>query len=182
MKKRITWFVLVFCLMAVEIPLTGWAKEEDFKRVDITPKENGEVFDGKGPFGLGIILGEPSGITGKLWLTEGNALQMTASWSLNHDSFIVIGDYTYSFWYIIRSADAVAFPLYVGFGGALGIGGKEHPWDKSDPKLALRIPLGLAVAFRRAPVEIFLEVAPAILVIPEVEGDVMGGIGARFYF
>jgi hypothetical protein len=32
-------------------------------------------------FGLGIIIGEPTGVSGKLWLSGDNALDMAAAWS-----------------------------------------------------------------------------------------------------
>jgi hypothetical protein len=33
-------------------------------------------------FGIGIIAGEPTGLSGKLWLGGNNALDMAAAWSL----------------------------------------------------------------------------------------------------
>jgi hypothetical protein len=45
-----------------------------------------------------------------------------------------------------------------------------------------RIPFGLSLDFRRAPIQIFGEITFSLLVVPDVHGDIGGAIGFRYYF
>jgi len=46
----------------------------------------------------------------------------------------------------------------------------------------IRVPLGLSWALTSAPLEIFVELAPGVSFIPEVDAEFTGGIGARYRF
>jgi hypothetical protein len=65
-------------------------------------------------------------------------------------------------------------PLYFGIGGRAIL--------KNDPVLGVRIPVGLAYMFESAPLDIFMEVAPILNVIPSTDFDAGGGLGMRFWF
>ena len=65
-------------------------------------------------------------------------------------------------------------PLYFGIGGRALL--------KNDPVLGVRIPVGLAYIFESAPLDIFMEIAPILNVIPSTDFDVGGGLGIRFWF
>lgn len=143
--------------------------------------------DGPYGFGIGVVAGDPSGLSfgyrpGDEWM-----LQAAAGWSLVNDRLHLNVDYLYNIT-ILQAPDAggVSFPVYVGVGGRLRLGDDwDDDWDNDgwdDEGVGLRVPIGIAVLPDRAPFDVFLEIAPAIILIPETEGEVDGGIGARFYF
>jgi len=143
------------------------------------------------PFGLGIILGEPSGITGKYWMDRRTAIDTTLSFSFD-DYFLMYADYLYHFPAAFgRSSEFISqLNPYVGGGLELLIqtkdtGFKDRTYFRSDQGsagLAIRIPLGIEWRPANPPLGVFAEIAPGVGVIPATYGYVQGGVGIRFYF
>jgi hypothetical protein len=142
-----------------------------------------------GPFGLGIILGEPTGLTGKVWFdrTE-HALQFHLAWDFTDEGFAIFLDYLFHLYPWRSPGSGFELPLYVGIGGKLVFNTHRHYYSRwrdhhhGDVGFGIRVPVGLAMLFKRAPVEIFLEIAVGVRLIPETRGDIDGGIGVRYYF
>jgi hypothetical protein len=125
-------------------------------------------------FGLGIILGEPTGVSAKLWTSNENALDFAAAWSFQGDGHLLLqADYV---WHMFRliSVSSGKLPFYVGIGGRVVL--------SDDPLFGVRVPLGLDYMFADAPVDIFLELVPILDLAPETDFDFGGGIGARYWF
>ena len=135
-------------------------------------------------FGLGIILGEPTGLTGKVFLHENHALDFIAAYDITDEGFVGTIDYHFLFDPWPFRLSAAEMPLYVGIGGKVAVFGegerKHH--EHEDVGVGIRIPIGLTFLFNRVPIEVFLEIAPGIRVFPATDADVDGGVGARFYF
>lgn len=127
-----------------------------------------------GPFGIGGVIGEPTGITAKIYAAENIAFDATVSWSfVSHDTFYFHADYlhhTDSFFGL--TAEGLKF--YAGFGGMVQLSG--------DPEFGPRIPFGLSYSIPNVPVEAFFEAAPIMLLYPETRAAGSIGIGARFFF
>lgn len=129
-----------------------------------------------GNFGLGVILGEPTGISAKLWMTRTNALQFGVAWSFSGDTELhVQGDYLMHFFNVI-DVDKGRLPLFAGLGGRIRVR------DEADNKVGLRIPVGLAYHFASAPFDIFGEIVPILDLAPDTDFEMEGAIGAHFYF
>ena len=125
-------------------------------------------------FGAGVILGESTGLSGKVWLSRQNAIDMGLAYSFRSKGYFhVHGDYLWHFPDVIQSTER--FPLYAGIGGRIAVG-------KESGIFGVRIPFGIAWWARSAPIEVFLEVAPILDLAPATELSGNGGIGARFYF
>jgi len=124
-------------------------------------------------FGLGVIAGEPSGISAKMYLSQNDAVDAAASWSFIKDTIYLHADYVRHFPGAIDK-DFQDFTLYAGLGGLIEL-------DDSSA-LGVRIPVGINYFFPTLPIELFVEVGPALLLIPETDFTFTGGIGARFYF
>lgn len=126
-------------------------------------------------FGVGIIAGEPTGISGKLWLGGSNALDMAVAWSFKGDGNVLLqADYVWhSFNLIVVSSGKL--PLYFGIGGRV-------IFQKNDTNLGIRVPVGLDYMFSDAPVDIFLEAVPILDLTPSTDLDFGGGIGVRYWF
>lgn len=148
-----------------------------------------------GDFGLGLILNEPTGLTGKYFLSKRDAIDFhlgSAGWAGGWGGVGLYGDYLFHFDTGLRSS-ALVMPLYVGPG--LGVifntdknryCTKFHCYYYDDGRaglwLSVRVPLGLALWFKRFAGELFLEVVPTVYIIPGAYFDLQGALGFRFYF
>jgi hypothetical protein len=127
-------------------------------------------------FGVGVILGEPTGISLKGWLTPTTAIDAGLAWSLSRrTSFHLHADYLLHSFHVFQTQERI--PIYYGIGGRIAAGR-----DGEDTRFGLRVVVGAAYLFRDAPVDIFLEVAPIVDLVPGTELRGNAGLGARFYF
>ena len=133
-------------------------------------------------FGAGVIIGEPTGLGAKLWLSRDIALDFAAAWSLyrNDDegkndegAFYVHADYLHHFFGAITVQSGRLVP-YIGLGGKAAF--------SEDLYMGVRFPLGLTYMFRKAPVDIFVEISPSLIIFPGTAFDAGAGIGARYWF
>ncbi len=139
--------------------------------------------------GIGLIVGDPTGISAKFWTSEKNAIDLAVGWSNNgtwsrfgngyayyytQSLFHIHADYLWHSFHVIESKEN--FPLYYGLGfhfdsgstvptafGVRGVGGIE--W----------LP-------RAVPLDVFLEIAPVFYVSPTAGLGLDAGLGARFFF
>ncbi|MBI5216239.1 MAG: hypothetical protein HY960_10845 [Ignavibacteriae bacterium] len=126
-------------------------------------------------FGLGIILGEPTGISGKYWLDERSAIDGAVAWSFYRGSSIHIhGDYLFH----NRSAFETEEPLALYY----GVGGRLKSGDKIQTQLGLRGVVGIDYLARTVPIDVFLELSPILDFAPATEFFFNAGLGARFFF
>ena len=127
-------------------------------------------------FGVGLIFGDPTGISGKLWLSNKHAVDMGAAWAVgtkhHRAAFDLHADYLYHFDVIHVSRGRL--PLYAGIGGRVILA--------NEASVGVRIPLGITYLFADAPFDIFLELAPIMDLVPSTAFDANAGFGARFYF
>ena len=187
MKRHLPSFAFAF---AVAIALVAGAAPARAATAAAGMGEGPKIYNNRGPFGLGLIIGEPTALSGKLYLTRGNALDFAASWSARYKWVGGMADYTYQFWDVLAPiADRQVYvPFYVGIGGAMFIdtdsGARGPGTNKSgnDVALGARIPLGIGMSWRDFPLELFLEIAAVAWVLPGLEPDAMGGLGVRYYF
>ena len=136
----------------------------------------GLAFAAGGPFGLGIIVGEPTGVSGKLFLSTQNAIDGAVAWSLDGDNDLHLqGDYLYH-WYDVISVKKGRLPIYAGIGGRIAFR------ENRDDNVGLRIPVGLTYLFDGAPFDVFAEVVPVLDIAPDTDFDLEGAIGGRYYF
>ncbi len=137
-------------------------------------KTNPSTTKSNGTFGLGVIVGEPTGLTAKAWLDNIHAVDFGLAWSLNEkQSFHLRVDYLWHFRDVFPDKNAT---LYVGVGGRLRV------IENQDTKLGVTIPLGFNYEIPRSPVELFVEAVPIVDLTPSSEFDMNGGVGVRFYF
>lgn len=138
-------------------------------------------------FGVGVIVGNPTGLSFKTWLGAASALDLAAAWSLDEDeSFHLHADYLrHAFGIIQLDPGEGRLPLYYGLGGRMVIldRNNENAAGEGDDDflLGVRIPLGAAYLFEEAPVEIFLEVVPVVELVPDTDLDMDAALGARVY-
>lgn len=139
-------------------------------------------------FGLGVIIGEPTGISAKLWTSSNNAFAFGLGWSMGGDRFgrwydgYYNGgsrvhfhmDYLWHAWNAIHSTER--FPLYYGVGGRINTGAGYNS------SLAIRGAFGVAWLPRETPIDVFLEVAPSLQLTSSTGFGIDAALGARYYF
>jgi hypothetical protein len=122
-------------------------------------------------YGLGLIIIEPTGLTGKVWLSRQGALDAAIGWSAKGDHFLHIHvDYLF-YRYPFHSDSRVDFSLYAGAGGKIIFQNDDNAW--------LRFPLGLDFLAKTCPLNIFFEVIPTFNFS---RLDLLGAIGIRYTF
>ncbi|NIM89761.1 MAG: hypothetical protein GTO17_02310 [Candidatus Aminicenantes bacterium] len=125
-------------------------------------------------FGVGIVLGEPTGLCFKAWTGRKTALDGAIAWSFGDgDAVHFHADYLIHDFRMFqaRKGDLV---FYYGFGGRIKA--------QKDSRIGVRIPIGISYIFERAPVDIFLELAPGIDLSPSTDFWINGSVGIRYYF
>lgn len=129
---------------------------------------------GPGHFELGIILGEPSGISAKLWSDGSTAFDAALSWSLkdDHEDLYIHADYLWHNFDLIHTSETM--PVYFGIGGRVVLA--------NDTKFGARVPVGISWLLSGAPLDLFIELAAVINFIPDTDFDINGGIGIRYIF
>jgi hypothetical protein len=145
-------------------------------------------------FGLGIVLGDPTGLSAKYWVGPTNSLDFGLGFygygfydrcwdnrpcnraGYNSGSFNM--DYL---WQSNLVRGQAQLDWHIGAGGRIVWYGDCGSGPCAD--LKARMPLGLDLMFANPSfLEVFFEIAPALYVFPRVVADIEGGLGVRFYF
>jgi hypothetical protein len=127
-----------------------------------------------GDLGLGVVFGEPTGITGKMWLNGRSAVDAGLSYSFK-SYFQVYADHLWHFPWTLKGRDTnVPLLPYVGIGAGVYFG--------NDVRATVRIPLGIEWQTSELPLGVFLEFVPGLRFAPDMDADFGGGIGVRYYF
>lgn len=125
-------------------------------------------------FGLGVITGESTGISAKLWTSNYTAFDFGLGW-LNGGSRVHLHmDYLWHSFEAIHSTDR--FPLYYGFGERINNGAGY------DGSVAVRGVFGIAWLPHNTPIDVFLELVPSFQLTPSTRFGIDVGIGARYFF
>ena len=124
--------------------------------------------------GLGVVFGEPTGLSAKMWTSERTALDAAVAWSFAGDGWLhVHADFLIHNYNLIDVSQG-ALPVYFGLGAFITFA--------SNLGLGARVPLGLAYQFEDAPVDIFAELVPGLSLLPGMGFYMGGGIGVRYFF
>ena len=143
------------------------------------------VEEPKYKYGIGIILGEPTGLTGKYWLNNKEAYDLSLSFRFSSYLYLS-GAYLYHNYDVFRNLkDPGSAALYYGAGFRL-IGDSEHHYrkhyenDTYDTLFGLRGTIGLSYLIPNHPFEVFLELSPIMNITPVTDLDFSIGVGARY--
>jgi hypothetical protein len=120
--------------------------------------------------GLGLMIGEPTGVSVKGWLTHSGAIQLGIGWpSLSqNDGLAVSAEYL---WHSHVFGSREHLPLFYGLGGIFG-----------NDLIAARGIFGIAWWPRGSHIDVFLQLAPALYFKPSSKFDLDFGFGVRYFF
>ncbi len=164
----------VAVLMLAILGLPGVAAADD------EPIERGVD---KGTFGVGIIVGEPTGICGKLYLKDDQAIQAAVGGALIGGGVQVHADYVFHP-LILQTRDSFVLATFIGPG--VRFIQYSNGREASFVALGLRATGGLLFDFKNVPLDAFLEVA-GVFEFAFADGEGAGialnaGAGVRYYF
>lgn len=138
----------------------------------------------KGSFGLGIIIGEPTGISAKLYLDDDTAVAAAAGSAFIGGGLQVHADYLLHPW-VLENRELFVLPAYVGGGARLL---SHDTGTAQDLHIGARAVGGILFDFKELPLDAFFEVA-AVLDFAFSNDDHGGfgidlnaGLGTRYYF
>jgi len=142
----------------------------------------------KGTVGLGIILGEPTGVSAKLYLggRSNTAIDFAAGSAVVGGGLQAHSDFLWHPW-ILTEEEKFVLPAYVGVG--LRVLDADRGRTASDFHVGLRLVVGMVFDFKTIPLDGFVEVAGVGDYVfsddPDIKGpgvDLNGGAGARYWF
>ena len=121
--------------------------------------------------GAGVYLGSPFGLYGRYFLNSSSFVDARISYS---GSLAVAADYLLYEPSLVKFEKFV-FPLHYGAGATVGFFG-------SSILLGARVPVGLNYAFMDGKLDVALEAALDIRVIPSFNLGATGGVSVVYYF
>jgi hypothetical protein len=131
-----------------------------------------------GPMGIGVFLGQPTGITFEMDLSPASWLDFKAAWDLSGGnsgfSILLQGNYEYAFPGMITMGEE-SFTPFVGAGAMVKV------YD-GGVGLGARVPAGVSYRFRTVPLELFIELGLDVDLVPATDIGFSGGLGARYRF
>lgn len=160
-------YIMLFAQTEVDRKTESGAgkKSDSYKSTD--------KFSQEGFFEIGGILGMPSGLNSRYWITDSFGLDFSLGSTLNRD-FLISFDLLFEPFALYRAQDhSVRF--FIGAGTLSGYVDKGQYWS-------LRAPVGLSMPFTAYPVAFSLYVAPSLVPVPDSGFDVNWGIAARYNF
>lgn len=132
------------------------------------------VFSQDRGFGIGIIVGEPTGLSLKSWTGSKTAIDAAAAWSFAGEGALHLHADVLVHNFKIFNPNKGRLPVYIGLGGKVVL--------ESDLLLGARIPIGINYLFSGAPFDFFAEIVPTMNLLPSTDFDIGGGIGLRVWF
>jgi len=164
---------------------------------DAEAQARGGAFESDKTFGLGIMLGAPTGLTGKVWAGGQLAIDFGVGTYVNRNYDDDLHAHVDVLWHpaVVASTASFDVPFYVGVGARV----LEYDYYYYDDDyyydgythVGVRVPFGLSMDFRRAPIDVFAEVVPVLDFVTDRDGrrdrrrdnfDLSGAMGVRYYF
>lgn len=130
---------------------------------------------------LGVILGSPTGISGKMSLGNNRAIDAALAYSLSDDLDLVLqADY------LIENARSFninapqPLELYFGIGARIAI--VEQGKHEDELAIGPRAPVGISYTISNPNLMFFGELALILNIVPDTDVDLDAGIGVRYRF
>jgi hypothetical protein len=169
-KALLTAFVLATGAVAAT------AQSEPFPGSMTNTVASASKINEAGRFGVGFMLGEPMGVTAKVWVNDFVAVDAGLGWSFEDpDGTQLHADALFHKFDPFKT-ELPDLAIYAGVGGRLKF--PEH----GDTHFGFRFPIGVAYMLPQNNLEFYAEVAPILDVTPSVRIAWNGGVGVRYYF
>ena len=137
-----------------------------------------------GSIGVGVGIGAPTGVTGKMYIGDSFGVQLSAGGDLGR-----IGDVGLTADFVVHleplndPSDGYSLPLYLGGGLSTSTNIAEL---QGDTYLGPRAVMGLLIVVDGIPADLFIEAAPTLYVMGSQQNPISWGVdgqlGFRYYF
>jgi len=149
---------------------------------------------GQSDFGVGLMVGSPTGVTAKKYLAENHAFD--GAFGFGYGGYSIHADYLFEQPDFLGENDA-RLGWFLGIGGQFQVereryygrnGYYDRKYDRDDRDrrhihAGPRVPIGLELRFRSLPpLEMFAEIALGFEIVEYPGLTLNGGLGARWYF
>lgn len=125
-------------------------------------------------FALGVIIGRPTGINLKTGISKKHAIDFKIGWSFPEERIHFAVNYLSYFPEWVRKE---GWYPYLDVGGRLEM---KQEQDERQLNLGIRVGVGIEYVYRQ--LGLVGELCPVVELVPEINLDLEGGIGVRYYF
>jgi len=137
--------------------------------------------DSPGPFGVGLVLGQPTGLSFNYKRSTERSVDAALAWNFSSNTGLQVhSDYLWHRPNVFR-VESVPFNLHYGIGGRLLMANSKNN-ESAKTHFGPRLPVGINTGFNQKAIEAFAELALIVNLIPGTTADFDIGIGARVYF
>lgn len=177
-KLILTTFVTLMgvAAQADDAPLANTTTSTSANPVPMSTTSYRSGNDLAGRLGVGVLLGEPTGVSVKYFLNEAIAVDGGFGWSFHNETDPHLHADLLWHKFDLISVPEGQLPVYV------GIGGRVKFRDNDDDRVGFRLPIGVSYIFEDLPMDVFAEVAPIIDFTPSTRGGFNIGVGVRWWF
>jgi len=150
--------------------------------------ESVQLADSPSGLGIGVILGEPTGLSMIVRNQGAMATSAAMAWSVPESKLQLHGDLQFKMVNIHDpNAPSMSFPLHTGIGLRLRLAGNPGADNFTGPadlpvQIGVRMPLGLSLLPDDYPLDAFIEIVPVIGIFPATNFDLDAAIGFRAFF
>ena len=168
--RRLVAMVLLSTAIALGVNAQANTHAEERDQINL-----GRLSAGQSIIGGGLLFGEPTGLSVKLWFVEtGFAVDAAVAWSFQTESTLYLHASGLFHLALIETEGGRYLVPYVG----LGVNNRYG----DETRVGLRLPVGLSILpFVEFPVEFFAELSPGVGVFPGTDPDFGAGLGVRVY-
>jgi len=132
------------------------------------------AIEGRNGWGIGVIIGEPTGISLKIWNSRTTAIDAAAAWSFKDEGKLHLHmDYLFHNFKLFKARHG-KLPLYFGIGGRIKF--------EDEIRVGVRLPVGICYILKDTPIDIFFEIVPLLDLVPETDFNFNASIGLRYFF
>lgn len=159
-------------------------------RAEARPRPKASSFQANKEFGIGLMVGAPTAIAGKYYLSSDTAIDGGIGVIRGfgrRDGLHLHADFL---WHpaVLASADPFLLGLYMGIGGRVFDFDYDDNSDlrgEDDLGVGVRVPIGLMLDFNNVPIDVFFELALVVDFLVDAgdaDADFNGALGVRYYF
>ena len=134
----------------------------------------------KGSFALGGQLISPVGVSGKYALSEKSSITSVLGFFASDGYKEISFELNFIMYANSDKYNVGSGTLKPYWGGGLTLGAND--FGSSDADFGLRVPFGIEYVLEDAPVEIYMDIGPAVGLSPNVDFGLDSSLGFRFYF
>jgi hypothetical protein len=175
--KRVAMVTLTATVVGLAVQAQENSSTNTTTNTDALTTQTTGSSDHAGKFGAGATFGEPIGADVKYWFNEKMAIDGAIGYSSHDNTDLYLQSDILWHAFQLFPVSHGQLPLYFGVGGLARIRN-----DDNSNEFGIRVPVGISYMFENAPVDVFMEVGPALDIAPVVRGEVTGGIGVRYWF